>query len=51
VILCLAAAISLSVRAILDGRYRHSYFQALGDLVLTWPTPTNVNDIRAVLIA
>jgi len=28
-----------------------SYFDALGDLVRTGPTLTNVNDIRAILIS
>jgi hydroxypyruvate reductase len=29
----------------------HSFFQALGDSVVTGPTLTNVNDFRAILIA
>ena len=29
----------------------HSFFQALGDSVITGPTLTNVNDFRAILIA
>ncbi|HET9936268.1 MAG TPA: MOFRL family protein, partial [Methyloceanibacter sp.] len=28
----------------------HSFFEALGDSVVTGPTLTNVNDFRAVLI-
>jgi len=28
-----------------------SFFDALGDLVVTGPTQTNVNDFRAILIA
>ena len=28
----------------------HSYFQALGDSIVTGPTRTNVNDFRAILI-
>ena len=28
----------------------YAYFQAIGDLVVTGPTHTNVNDFRAVLI-
>ena len=28
----------------------HGFFEALGDLVVTGPTLTNVNDFRAVLI-
>ena len=29
----------------------YSFFRALGDLVITGPTLTNVNDIRAIFIA
>ena len=29
----------------------HGFFEALGDLIVTGPTLTNVNDIRAILIA
>jgi glycerate 2-kinase len=28
----------------------HSFFEALGDSVVTGPTLTNVNDFRAILI-
>ena len=28
----------------------HGYFSALGDLVVTGPTHTNVNDFRAILV-
>jgi len=28
----------------------HAFFDALGDLVVTGPTRTNVNDFRAILI-
>ena len=28
----------------------HSFFEALGDTVITGPTMTNVNDFRAILI-
>jgi hypothetical protein len=45
------AASGLSARAHLTGHDSYSYFSALGDLVVTGPTLTNVNDIRAVLIA
>ena len=34
----------------LDGNDAYSYFAALGDLVVTGPTHTNVNDFRALLI-
>ena len=29
----------------------HGFFKAIGDLIITGPTLTNVNDIRAILIA
>jgi hydroxypyruvate reductase len=28
----------------------YAFFQALGDLVVTGPTHTNVNDFRAILV-
>lgn len=34
----------------LDRNDAYSYFEALGDLVVTGPTFTNVNDFRALLI-
>ena len=34
----------------LDRNDAYSYFDALGDLVVTGPTHTNVNDFRALLI-
>jgi glycerate 2-kinase len=34
----------------LDRNDAYGYFSALGDLVITGPTHTNVNDFRAVLI-
>ncbi|MSP66619.1 MAG: glycerate kinase [Alphaproteobacteria bacterium] len=45
-----ARAAGLDARAHLDGNDSHSFFAALGDLVLTGPTRTNVNDFRAVVI-
>ena len=44
-------AAGLSARATLSGHDSHSYFSAIGDLVVTGPTLTNVNDVRAVLVA
>ncbi|MFO3904802.1 glycerate kinase [Enterobacter hormaechei] len=41
---------SLDARAMLRGHDSYSYFAALGDLVITGPTLTNVNDIRVVMI-
>lgn len=37
-------------RAMLDNNDGYSFFDALGDLVVTGPTRTNVNDFRAILI-
>lgn len=44
-------AAGLEPRAFLTGHDSYSYFAALGDLIKTGPTLTNVNDIRAILIA
>jgi hydroxypyruvate reductase len=41
----------LNPRAMLDGHDSYGLFATLGDLVLTGPTLTNVNDFRAILIA
>ncbi|MDR3508245.1 MAG: glycerate kinase [Caulobacteraceae bacterium] len=43
-------AAGLDARAVLAAHDSYSYFAALGDLVVTGPTLTNVNDIRAVLV-
>jgi hydroxypyruvate reductase len=45
-----AAALGLRARAMLDNNDGYGFFEALGDLVVTGPTRTNVNDFRAVLI-
>ncbi len=45
-----AAAAGLDPAAMLAAHDSYSLFAALGDLVITGPTLTNVNDIRAVLI-
>lgn len=45
-----AAAAGLSAKAALDDSDSHTFFAALGDLVVTGPTRTNVNDYRAILI-
>ena len=34
----------------LDNNDAYSFFEELGDLVITGPTLTNVNDFRAILI-
>jgi glycerate 2-kinase len=45
-----ARAVNLNARAILAGHDSYSLFKAIGDLVITGPTLTNVNDFRAVLV-
>ena len=45
-----AWAQGMNPRTYLDNNDAHSFFQALGDSVLTGPTLTNVNDFRAILI-
>ena len=45
-----AAALGLDARACLEANDSHALFAALGDLVVTGPTRTNVNDFRALLI-
>jgi hydroxypyruvate reductase len=46
-----ARALGLDARASLAAHDSHGFFGALGDLIVTGPTLTNVNDIRAILIA
>jgi glycerate-2-kinase len=43
-------ALGLDPMARLDNNDAHSFFERLGDQVVTGPTHTNVNDFRAVLI-
>jgi len=45
-----AAALSLKAADHLDRHDAFSFFEALGDLVVTGPTLTNVNDFRALLV-
>lgn len=45
-----ARALGLRARAMLDNNDGYGYFEALGDLVVSGPTLTNVNDFRALLI-
>ena len=40
----------IEARAQLAAHDSYSYFKGVGDLVVTGPTRTNVNDIRIVLI-
>ena len=46
-----AAAAGLDARAFLADNNAYGFFSALGDLVVTGPTRTNVNDFRAILIS
>jgi hydroxypyruvate reductase len=45
-----AAAQGMKVDRYLDRNDAYGYFEALGDLVVTGPTHTNVNDFRVLLI-
>jgi glycerate 2-kinase len=46
-----ARAKGLDARGSLAAHDSHGFFGAIGDLIVTGPTLTNVNDIRAILIA
>lgn len=46
-----AAAYGLDPQSFLEANDSHSFFLKLGDLLMTGPTRTNVNDFRAVLLA
>ncbi len=45
-----AAAAGLNPRALLDAHDAYGFFQGTGDLLVTGPTYTNVNDFRAMLV-
>jgi hydroxypyruvate reductase len=45
-----AAARNMDVKAMLADNDGYSLFSGLGDLVITGPTLTNVNDFRAILV-
>lgn len=45
-----ALELSLDARALLENNDSYRFFSALGDLVVTGPTLTNVSDFRAILI-
>lgn len=45
-----ARALGFDARKLLAGNDSYGFFSALGDLVVTGPTLTNVNDYRAILI-
>jgi hydroxypyruvate reductase len=44
------ASLGLDPRAYLDNNDATAFFAATGDLLLTGPTLTNVNDVRAILV-
>jgi hydroxypyruvate reductase len=46
-----ARALGRDPKAMLDDNDGHSFFEMLGDSIVTGPTKTNVNDFRATLIA
>lgn len=45
-----AAKAGISAKAMLANNDGYSFFSAIGDLVITGPTLTNVNDFRAILV-
>jgi len=45
-----AEKLGLHARKMLDENDAYGFFSALGDLVVTGPTRTNVNDFRAILV-
>ncbi|MBN8280980.1 MAG: glycerate kinase, partial [Gammaproteobacteria bacterium] len=45
-----AGALGEDARVRLDGQQSHDFFAALGDLLVTGPTRTNVNDLRIALV-
>jgi hydroxypyruvate reductase len=46
-----ATAAGLDARVMLDNNDGYGFFDAIGDLIVTGPTLTNVNDFRAIFIA
>jgi hydroxypyruvate reductase len=46
-----ARALGLDPRQMLRAHDSYTLFQALGDLIITGPTLTNVNDFRAIMVA
>ena len=45
-----AGALGLKATALLADNDAYTFFAALGDLVVTGPTRTNVNNFRAILV-
>ncbi len=46
-----AASLGLDGQAMLDDNDAYGFFAGLGDLLVTGPTRTNVNDFRAILVS
>ena len=46
-----ARMLGIDARTMLAAHDSHGFFGAVGDLIVTGPTLTNVNDVRAILIA
>jgi glycerate 2-kinase len=46
-----AQAAGIDARASIAAHDSHGFFGGIGDLIVTGPTLTNVNDVRAILIA
>lgn len=46
-----AEKLSLDAKTLLDDNDSYRFFSEIGDLIVTGPTRTNVNDFRAILIA
>jgi hydroxypyruvate reductase len=45
-----AAALGVNAKAMLANNDGYGFFSRLGDLIVTGPTRTNVNDFRAILV-
>ncbi len=45
-----ARTLNLNITDSLENNDSYGYFEALGDLIITGPTQTNVNDFRAILV-
>lgn len=45
-----AAALGLNAKAMLASNDGYGFFSQLGDLIITGPTRTNVNDFRAIIV-
>ncbi|WP_048197913.1 glycerate kinase type-2 family protein [Methanocella arvoryzae] len=45
-----AESLGLSIQKALDSNASYDFFEALGDLIFTGPTGTNVSDLRVVLV-